>query len=103
MSLGNITFLSDVGIILIGGILFRDIDGIIYGMIANLLFSVVVDKMIYVLNSGKVEHIVTKQGERLYQVIDEACQCGSTILKAKGGYKGEEKQVVMCACRSKEM
>ena len=47
-------FLSDVGIILVGGILFKDVDGMIYGMIVNLLFVVVVDKMIYGLNSGKV-------------------------------------------------
>lgn len=47
LSLGNIAFLSDVGIILVGGILFKDVDGMIYGMIVNLLFAVVVDKMIY--------------------------------------------------------
>ena len=35
LSLGNIAFWSDVGIILVGGILFRDVDGIIYGMIVN--------------------------------------------------------------------
>lgn len=28
---------------------------------------------------------------------------GSTILNANGGYKGDKKQVVMCACNSKEM
>lgn len=59
LSLGNIAFLSDVGIILVGGILFKDVDGMIYGMIVNLLFAVVVDKMIYGLNSGKVAFIVT--------------------------------------------
>lgn len=43
-----------MGIILVGGILFKDVDGMIYGMIVNLLFAVV-DKMIYGLNSGKVK------------------------------------------------
>lgn len=86
LSLGNIAFLSDVGIILVGGILFKDVDGMIYGM-----------------NSGKVAFIVTKQGKRICQVIDETSQRGSTILNAQGGYKQDDMQVVMCACNSKEM
>lgn len=42
LSLGNIPFLSDAGIILAGGILFRDMDGVIYGMIGNYIFAIVV-------------------------------------------------------------
>jgi len=103
LSLGNIAFLSDVGIILVGGILFKDVDGMIYGMIVNLLFAVVVDKMIYGINSGKVAFIVTKQGKHICQIIDDCCQRGSTILRAQGGYKGDDLQVVMCACNGKEM
>ena len=69
LSLGNIAFLSDVGIILVGGILFKDVDGMIYGMIVNLLFAVVVDKMIYGLNSGKVAFIVTKHGKEFARLL----------------------------------
>ena len=103
IKLGTIAFLSDIGIILAGGIIFRDMDGIIYGMIINLLFAVVVDKVMTGLNSGKTALIVTKNGEKICDLIDECCQRGSTILEGRGGYKKEEKQVVMVACSSKEM
>jgi len=103
LSMGNISFLTDVGIILVGGLLFRDIDGMIYGMIVNILSAVVIDKMIYGMNSGKVAFIVTKKGKKICQVIDETSQSGSTILNAQGGYKQDDMQVVMCACNSKEM
>ncbi len=103
LSIGKIAFLSDVGIILIGGILFRDIDGIIYGMIVNYLFAVVADKAMYGMNAGKMALIVTRHGKYICDVIDSVCQRGSTILKAKGGYQEEDKQVVMCACSNKEM
>lgn len=103
LSLGNIAFWSDVGIILVGGILFRDVDGIIYGMIINYIFAVVVDKVMYGMNAGKVALIVTEHGKEICQVIDDCCQRGSTILNVKGGYRGDEKQMVMCACSSKEM
>lgn len=103
LSLGNIAFCSDVGIILVGGIIFQDVDGIIYGMIVNAIFAVAVDKIMYGLNSGKMALIVTEHGKKICQVIDECSQRGSTILHAQGGYQGEDKQVVMCACGNKEM
>lgn len=103
ISLGKIAFLADVGIILIGGILFRDIDGIIYGMIVNFLFAAVVDKMMYGVNAGKLTLIVTDHGKKICALIDEYTQRGSTILEGQGGFQGARKQVVMCACNNKEM
>ena len=84
LSLGKIAFWSDVGIILVGGILFQD-------------------KLMYGINAGKLALIVTEHGAQICEVIDECCQRGTTILNGQGGYKGEEKQVVMCACSNKEM
>ena len=103
ISLGKIAFLSDVGIILLGGILFRDVDGIIYGMIVNYLFAIVVDQVMYGMNSGKVALIVTDHGKAVCDAIDSACQRGTTILEARGGYKEDPRHVVMCACSTKEM
>lgn len=103
MKLGTIAFLSDIGIILVGGIIFKDMDGIIYGMIINFLFAIVVDRVMCGLNSGKVALIVTERGEEVCDLIDECCGRGSTILDGRGGYKKNEKQVVMVACNSKQM
>lgn len=103
IKLGTIAFLSDILIILAGGIIFRDMDGIIYGMIINLLFAVVVDKVMTGINSGKTALIVTKEGEKICDLIDACCQRGSTILNGRGGYKKDDKQVVLVACSSKEM
>lgn len=103
LSLGKIAFLSDVLIILAGGIIFQDVDGIIYGMIVNFLFAVVVDKLMYGINAGKMALIVTGHGKEICDVIDKSCERGSTLLGAKGGYRREEKEVVLCACSNKEM
>ena len=103
LSLGKITFWADVGIILAGGILFRDMDGIIYGMIVNYLFALMIDKTIYGVNTGKLALIITRNGRKISNVIDANCQRGSTIFNAQGGYRGQKKQVVMCACSNREM
>lgn len=103
ISLGKIAFLSDIGIILIGGIIFRDVDGIIYGMIVNYLFSIVVDKVMYGINSGKLAIVVTSIGKEVVEEIEKCCGRGSTIINAQGGYQLDERQMVMCACNNKEM
>lgn len=103
LSLGKIAFWLDVGIILIGGILFDDIDGIIYGMIVNYLFAVVVDKMMYGTNAGKLALIITNHATLLTSVINDACGRGTTIIKAYGGYQGNSREIVLCACNKKEM
>lgn len=101
--LGKIVFITDTAIVMVGGIIFRDIDGIIYGLIVSFLFSTVIDKMMYGINSGKLALIVTDHGQKICDVIDECIQRGSTILEGQGGFHGDKKQVVMCACSSKEM
>ncbi len=103
ISLGKIAFLSDVGIILVGGIIFKDMDGVVYGMIINYIFAIMVDKVMYGMNSGKVALIITDHGKAVADMIDETCGRGSTIIDAKGGYKQEDRDVVMCACSTKEM
>lgn len=101
--LGKIIFISDVGIILAGGIIFHDIDGIIYGMIINYMFATISDKILENINSGKMALIVTDNGSQISDAIDECCQRGSTILSGFGGYKQDEKHVVMVACSEKEL
>lgn len=103
LSLGRLAFITDVVIVLAGGFLFRDVDGIIYGMIVSFIFSVVIDKVMYGANAGKLTLIVTEHGKLVCDTIDETCKRGTTILKAAGGYKQEDKQVVMCACSDKQM
>ena len=101
--LGKITFLSDLLIVIIGGYIFQDIDGIIYGIIVSWLMSKIVDQMIYGANSGKFAVIITKKAIEITKVIDECSGRGSTILPAQGGYQQEDKQIVVCASNDKEM
>ena len=101
--LGKLVLISDVTVILIGGFLLKDMDGIIYGLIVSILFSVAVDKIMYGINAGKMVLIVTKHGPEICRLIDQVVGRGSTIIPSYGGYQHEEKQVIMCACNNKEM
>ena len=103
LSLGRISFLIEVFIIVAGGILLRDIDGIIYGMAINYINAQVVDKMMYGVDAGKLALIVTEHGQAIADAINECSGRGSTLLSSRGSYAGDPKDVVMCACNNKQM
>ncbi|PWJ51588.1 YitT family protein [Faecalicatena contorta] len=103
MTLGKIVFITDAVIVAIGGLIFRDIDGTIYGFIITYLLTVVIDKIMYGIDSGKMTLIVTEKGQEVADKIDKYSGRGSTLLKGRGSYSGIEKEVVMCACNNKQM
>ena len=103
LSLGNITFAIDGAIILIGGLMFSDADGIIYGIMMSFLMSMVIDKVMYGVDRGKVALIVTEHGEEIAFEVERVTGRGATFLKAQGSFSKLDKQVVMIACDNKEM
>ena len=103
MQFGNLTFGAAMAVIIANGLVFRDVDAIIYGILLNFLASTVINKMMFGFNSCMLAMIVTEDGPAVCAAIDEAVDRGSTILKAYGGYKQERRDVVLCACSSKQL
>lgn len=104
MTLGVITFGFDICTILLGTILvFKDVDGLIYGIIVTYLMAIVMDRIMYGIDEGKMTLIVTEHGDEVAEQIDEYSGRGSTILQGMGSYSKKKKDVVMCACNNKQM
>ncbi len=104
ISLGIITFALDTSTIILGSLLvFKDIDGFIYGIIVTYLMAIVMDRILYGVDEGKMTLIVTEHGAEVAEQIDEYSGRGSTILKGTGSYSKKHKDVVMCACNNKQM
>ena len=104
MSIGKIPFVIDLTVVLIGtAAISRDIDGLIYGAIVSFLISLMVDKVMYGIDAGKLTLIVTDKPQTVAQKINDIAGRGTTFLKAKGGFTEEDKSVVMCACDNKQM
>lgn len=104
LSLGKIIVTFDFTIVIIGGILMEgSLNHIIYGLIASYILSVMVDKIMYGMDAGKLTLIVTDHGQEVAEKIDELTQRGATLLKGVGSYSKADKHVVMCACNKKQM
>ncbi|MGN0735074.1 MAG: YitT family protein [Anaerovoracaceae bacterium] len=104
LSLGSISLGMESLIILVGAVtVSQNIDGLIYGMIINILLSGVMDKVMCGVTKGKMALVVTDYAKDIVQEIDMVTGRGCTLLKAEGGYRADEKDVVMCACSNKQM
>ena len=104
MSLGRIFFIVDVVIIVIDTIAYaHSFEALCYGFVISYIGSLVVDKVMISADSGMMCMIVTNKAEAIADAIDKAVERGTTIFTAKGGYKGDERQVLMCACSDKQM
>lgn len=100
---GNLTFGAALAVILLNGVVFRDVDSIIYGLMFNFIVAAVINKMMFGFSSSMLALIVTDDGKAACEEIDRVADRGSTILQGRGGYGGQPKDVVLCACSNKQL
>ena len=99
---GNLTFGAALAVILLNGAVFHDVDSIIYGLMFNFIVAAVINKMMFGFSSSMLALIVTDNGKAACDEIDRVADRGSTILQGRGGYGGQPKDVVLCACSNKQ-
>lgn len=100
---GDLTFGAALAVILLNGVVFRDVDSIIYGLMFNFIVAAVINKMMFGFSSSMLALIVTDDGKAACEEIDRVADRGSTILQGRGGYGGQPKDVVLCACSNKQL
>jgi len=85
------------------GLIFKDIDGIFLGIMINYILSAVIDRTISGLNSGNVALIVTNRRKEVVEWIRDVANRGCTIFEARGGYRGDRRDVVMVAGTNRDI
>ena len=100
---GNLTFAAALAVIVLNGIVFHDVDSVIYGLLFNYLVATVINKVMFGFASSMLALIVTDNGKAACEEIDRVADRGSTILHGQGGYNGDPKDVVLCACSNKQL
>lgn len=102
-SLGQITLVIDTVIIVLGGLVFRNIDAVLYGAVSTFATSYVIDMVMYGAGSGKLAIIITTAGNEIAQRISAETDRGCTIVPAIGAYSGEGREMLLCACSKPEI
>lgn len=102
MSIGVITLLIDLVVILLGWPVFGDVDAVLYGVASTGVSTIVIDKILYGSGAGTLAIIITDKGKAIAAGISEKAGRGVTSLPAVGGYTGMQRDVILCACTKSE-
>ena len=102
MTIGVITMLIDLVVILLGWPVFGDVDAVLYGVLATFVSTVVIDKILYGAGAGTLAIIITERGKESAERISERAGRGVTSLRAVGAYTRTDREVLLCACSKAE-
>lgn len=102
-SMGQVSLMIDLSVILLGGLFFGNIDALLYGAICTYAQSLIIDKIMYGAGSGKLAIIITADGPAAARAIDAETGRGATLVQAIGAYSGAQLHLVLCACGKAEI
>ena len=86
-----------INIILISSSVFVfGLNNAIYAVIALLVSSYVVDKVIIGISDNKVFYIITDKTSEIRDYIMDKLHYSVTVVKARGGYSNKRKKMLMC-------
>ncbi len=90
-------------LILLSQMIFSDSEEILYGIMSVMLTSIVLNQVL-VFGAGNVQvMIISKEYERINQVIQKDMDRGSTYLPIETGYENLEQKAVLCVMPSREL
>lgn len=96
---GVLFFVTDVIIITISGIVFKNIDAALYAGISVVINSIVLDIVLYGKDEAKLIYIISDHAEKITARILEELDIGVTYIEGRGAFSGKQKQVLMCAVK----
>ena len=97
-SFGKSVLIFDGFVILLGGIVYRNIDAMLYAAVVTFVSAQVIDYVIYGISRGATIMVITEKGDEICHIILNDFNRGVTVLKGQGGYSKQEKEVLLCAC-----
>ena len=102
LSIGNICLGIDLTIILIYAAVFRSLENALYGGIALYISTKVMDMVVYGGSAAKLAYIISNEQEKITHEL-LARDMGVTRLTAEGAYTHNDKPVLLCAVRRREI
>ena len=89
--------------ILLAQLFFSPAENVLYGIVMTLLYSIVIDKMLLLGQSRTELKIVSAKSEQITQAIMNQVDRGVTLLHGRGGYLGNETELVLTVNSNREL
>ena len=101
--MGKMLLVIDMAVVVLVAVAFGNLTTALYGFIAQVVCAYVTDMVLYGLDTAKVAYIISDKAHAISDAIVEDMDRGVTVLPAKGAYSGDDKWVLMCAFKQKEI
>lgn len=100
LSGGILHICIDTAVLIFFFLVTKDFDATVYGIITVIISNAVYDLVLYGKNTSKTVHIITEKPQEMTQELMDKCECGATILEARGAYTNRPKQILLCVVRN---
>ena len=101
--IGQISLTFDAVVVLLTGLVFRDMNKALYTGITVYLCGKMVDAVVYRFDYSKVALIVSREYETIAREIGSKLDRGATFLHGEGSYSGENTKVVLVAIKKQQL
>lgn len=101
MSIGTSMLVTD-GLIVFGSSFAFGMTRLMYSIVILYIISLMSDRVILGISDSKAFYIITDKDDEIKEYILNNLNHGVTIFKAKGGFKKENRNVLMCVLPTKE-
>ena len=96
-SLGRMIMAVDAVIIALSVPVFGELAAALYAAIQVFVSSVLIDRIVYGREEGRLLLVVSRQAPMLCRAITTQLSRGVTVLRATGGYTGADTSLLLCA------
>jgi uncharacterized membrane-anchored protein YitT (DUF2179 family) len=103
LPMGRLLMGIDLVVILSVAIAFGMVNSALYGLVALYISTLVMDGVLYGMDTAKVAYIISDHPQEITTAIIHELGRGVTILHGEGAWSSQEKQVLMCAFKQRQI
>lgn len=103
VSVATLLMVLDLTVICGVSIVFQQLNSALMGVLALFITSSVMDRVLFGINPSKVAYIISDHSADIARAIILEMRRGVTILHGEGAWSGRDKNVLLCAFKSREI
>ncbi len=101
--IGQISMSFDAIVVVLTGLVFRDVTKALYTGVAVFICGKVIDAVVYRFDYSAVALIISSEYEKIAQQIGLKLDRGATFLQGEGSYSGRPTKVVLAAVKKQQV
>ncbi len=103
LSMGRVVMICDLCVVLLAGVVYKNIESILYATIVFLVSSKSIDLVLYGTDKGKMLMVISDKAEEIAKAITTETPRGVSILPVQGAYTGKSKHMLLSVVRPHEV